>query len=61
MSVLECFLSVLSGLCECFVVFLSGFLSGLVRFSVFLVGFVLVLSVLSVLEWFFEWFVLSVL
>ncbi len=30
------------------------FLSGLVRFSVFLVGFVLVLSV-------FEWFVLSVL
>ncbi len=30
---------------ECFVVFLSVFLSGLVRFSVFLVGFVLVLSV----------------
>ncbi len=29
---------------ECFVVFLC-FLSGLVRFSVFLVGFVLVLSV----------------
>ncbi len=43
---------------------LECFLSGLVRFSVFLVGFVLVLSVLSVLECFlsvFEWFVLSVL
>ncbi len=30
---------------ECFVVFIECFLSGLVRFSVFLVGFVLVLSV----------------
>ncbi len=30
---------------ECFVVFLGVFLSGMVRFSVFLVGFVLVLSV----------------
>ncbi len=33
---------------ECFVVFLKCFLSGLVRLVVFLVGFGLVLSVLSV-------------
>jgi len=40
---------------------LECFLSGLVRFSVFLVGFVLVLSVLECFLSVFEWFELSVL
>ncbi len=37
---------------------LECFLSGLVRFSAFLVGFVLVLSVLECFLSVFEWFVL---
>ncbi len=39
---------------------LSVFLSGLVRFSVFLAWVCVGLSVLSVLEWFLSGFVLSV-